>query len=132
MLVYDALWELSWGSRADVAHGNEVDTWITLGSPLGADVVKEKLNGWEETGERKYPANVYRWLNFTAEDDDVASDWDLCDDFDSMSHHHGTRIEDREIYSLALRDGRAHPHSGMGYLIHPEVAGAIGRWLGAG
>ena len=130
MIVYDALWELSWGSRAGVAGGRQVDTWITLGSPLGADVVKEQLNGWTEAGERKFPSNVDVWLNFSAEDDEIASDEDLGDDFAAMSELHGTRIEDRRIYSLALRDGKAHPHSGLGYLIHPEFVDAVGRWLG--
>ena len=38
-------------------------------------------------------------------------------------------IEDIRIYNLSGRDGKSNPHSGIGYLIHPEVAKLIARWV---
>lgn len=132
MIVYDCLWSFSWLLETDSGTDNLVDTWITLGSPLGAGIVKKELSGAKESGKRKYPSNVRKWINVAAKDDYIAADKDLADDFEDMIDYHHTKIEDEDIYSLAKRNGRAYPHSALGYLIHPIVSNSIAEWLRTG
>ncbi len=126
--AYDAFWELSRGQ--DAAPELKIDTWITLGSPLGDEFVKRHLAGASESGERRYPCNVLNWHNIAAEDDFTCHDETVANDFSPMLDEHLiSRIRDFRIYNLALRYGRSNPHNALGYLIHPRVSKLVGDWL---
>lgn len=128
MVAYDAFWELSRGQDAE-PH-SKIDTWITMGSPLGDEFVKRNLAGAHESGERRFPSNILNWHNVSAEDDFTCHDETVANDFsDMLDYHLISRIRDYRIYNLAIRYGRSNPHNALGYLIHPRVSSLVGDWL---
>ncbi len=129
VVVYDALWQLCHESDG-TGSAAKIESWITLGSPLGNETVKGKLKGAAEKGPERYPANIVRWHNVAAEDDYMSHDKTVADDFSPMLKQQLiSAIQDHKIYSLAVRFGKSNPHSSVGYLIHPRVIRLIADWL---
>ena len=126
MVAYDVLWKLSYYGEYQSLRQNcpRVNLLLTLGSPLGNRTVRKHLKGGRARGLRRYPTLIRRWQNFAAKDDYIAHDSTLADDYSGLSV-----ITDHRIYNLAVRHGKAHPHHGTGYLIHPQVAEAVSTWL---
>ncbi|HUO82056.1 MAG TPA: hypothetical protein VM616_04270 [Gammaproteobacteria bacterium] len=130
VIVYDVLWQLSRGAAAGDAPAPKVNVWVTFGSPLGDESVKSRLNGADRSGAERYPANVLNWYNVSAEDDYLAHDEALANDYAAMLEHRLiSRIQDISIYNLCVRYGRSNPHSASGYLIHPRITRLITDWL---
>lgn len=129
MAVYDVLWQLSRGA-AGRGSGSKVNVWVTFGSPLGDEVVKSRLSGADRQAAECYPGNVLNWYNVAAEDDFLAHDKSVADDYGAMLEHRLiSRIQDIGIYNLSVRYGRSDPHSALGYLIHPRITKLIVDWL---
>lgn len=128
IIAYDCLWHLSQGSKTDRDGRKAVDSWVTLGSPLGDSVVKSQLFGADKNGPSKYPSNIREWTNVAAKHDYIAADKDVGDDYRNIANL-GTIIIDKRIFNLAQRDGESHPHSSLGYLIHPVVSTVLHNWL---
>jgi hypothetical protein len=129
--VYDVLWQLSRGAAIG-HHGStrKINVWVTFGSPLGDETVKSRLSGADRPGPGRYPANVLNWYNVSAEDDYLAHDKTLANDYAAMlGHRLISRIHDICIYNLCVRYGRSNPHSASGYLIHPRITKLITDWL---
>ena len=129
---WDTFWKFSRTGEYRLEFASKkIHRWITLGSPLGDSTVKRKLKGHDERGEFKYPSNVVRWDNVAAEDDFIAHDEDVANDFRNMEDRYGLvkLIRDHEIYNLAVRSGTSNPHHGVGYLMHPKVTKLIADWV---
>ncbi|OGO51422.1 MAG: hypothetical protein A2148_11815 [Chloroflexi bacterium RBG_16_68_14] len=104
----------------------EVETLITLGSPLGIQFFREKL--W---GQPAFPPNVRRWYNFYDQMDNVAV-WDrqLRDDFPTTNGER--KITDQQARDNYNKHGFRDPHDWYGYLSSPELADVVCHfWLGA-
>ena len=132
VLVYDVLWQLSNDPRFAEKYGDKkIDTWVTLGAPLGDNYIRKYLKG--ATGESvSYPRNVITWHNVAAEDDYVCHDNTLADDFKSMLKQQAVgTVQDYRVYNLAVRFGKSNPHSSIGYLIHPRMSKILVDWLRA-
>lgn len=129
--VYDALWHLSHDPQRQVeGAAGKVESWVTLGSPLGNETIRRKLAGAKEKGAKRYPGNIISWDNVAAEDDYMSHDKTVADDFRPMLKSRlVSRINDHKVYNLALRYGRSNPHSSVGYLIHPRTVDLISAWL---
>ncbi len=129
-VAWDVLWELSHDPRyADLA-GARIEIFLTMGSPLGDNFVRKRLFGAREKGLRSYPSNIVTWHNVSAEDDYTCHDGTLADDFRKMpSRHLVSGLWDYTIYNHAVRYGRSHPHSSIGYYIHPRVSKIVTDWL---
>lgn len=132
--AYDALWELSHGPQYCEQYGNaKIDTWVTLGAPLGDSGLRKHLLGAKEKPDARFPTNVISWHNVAAEDDYTCHDNTLADDFKKMlDKRFVSAVKDYRIYNLAVRYGKSNPHSSVGYYIHPRVAKIIADWLNAG
>ena len=131
MISYDTFWKFSRTGeyRPDYTDG-QIDLFISIGSPLGDETVKSHLKGSNARGARRYPSNIMRWVNIAAEDDFVAHDERIENDYRAMKHYELVdSIEDYRIYNLAVRGGKSNPHHAAGYLIHPVVADTVARWL---
>ena len=130
VVAYDVLWQLSHEQPyAEQYSEAKVDTWVTLGAPLGDTSIRKRLLG--STGEPvSYPTNVITWNNVSAEDDYTCHDNTLADDFKSMVQQRVvSAVNDYHVYNLAVRYGKSNPHSSIGYYIHPRVSKIIADWL---
>ncbi len=133
VVAYDALWMLSHHDRyRDRFGGRKIDTWITLGAPLGDLLVRRRLRGAKQKGRLRYPTNVVSWHNISAEDDHTSHDNTLADDFRPMLKQRlVSSIRDYRAYNMAVRYGRSDPHASVGYYIHPRFAQIVAEWLNA-
>ena len=130
VLAWDSLWKLTHERPVHERGSKRITRWITLGSPLAARAVRNKLAGAKEQGTRRYPAVLNAWYNIAAEDDYICHDKTVADDYKSMLQHRLIGdIRDHTIYNLSIRYGRSNPHSSVGYLIHPRVSGLLAEWL---
>lgn len=130
MISYDTFWKFCrMGEYRPKYTDKKIDLWLTLGSPLGDETVRRRVRGASLVGERRFPNNIRRWINVAAEDDFISHDQNVANDYQGMKKHRLIRsITDKRIYNLALRNGKANPHHGAGYLIHPYVAGVVAKW----
>jgi len=130
IVTWDVLWELTHVPDHARPANEKIDTWLTLGAPLGDTTVRKRLAGCGEKGRRRYPGNVVTWHNVSAEDDWLSHDNTLADDFRAMlKQRQVSAIRDYRVYNLAVRYGRSDPHCALGYLVHPRVAQIVGDWL---
>jgi hypothetical protein len=131
--AYEALWELSHLDEYRDEYGScKVDTWVTLGAPLGDHHIRKKLLGANEKPATRFPTNVITWHNVAAEDDYTCHDNTLADDFKKMMDaRFVSAVHDHHIYNLAVRYGKSNPHSSVGYFIHPRVSKIVVDWIEA-
>ena len=128
--AYDVLWQLSHDqSYAEKYKDAKIDTWVTLGAPLGDYNIRKRLLGADREPV-SYPTNVITWHNVSAEDDYTCHDNTLADDFKNMVQQRVVSVvHDHHVYNLAVRYGKSNPHSSIGYYIHPRVSKIIVDWL---
>ncbi|MEU3326819.1 alpha/beta hydrolase [Streptomyces albus] len=104
-----------------------VDTFVTLGSPLGLGLIRERLRPAPgEDGGHTWP-HVGRWINVAADEDPVALVKKLGPVF-------GDKVEDRLVVNLPWFDPKRYVlggHSVMRYLTTGEVADAVAEALRA-
>ncbi len=128
VITYDVLYQLT--HDQDDKPVNNVD-FISLGSPLGSNFIRNQLNGNHLRGAARYPHNIRRWTNIAGIDDYICYDDTLADDFRPMINL--GLVEDIQditgIYNLSVRKGRSNPHSSLGYLIHPDTISTVHKWL---
>ncbi len=130
VVAYDVLWQLSHEERfAEKYAAAKIDTWVTLGAPLGDNSIRKHLLGGK--GEPKsYPQNVIAWHNVAAEDDYTCHDNTLADDFKMMLEQRVvSTVQDYRVYNLAARYDKSNPHSSVGYFIHPRMSKIIVDWV---
>ena len=81
IIAYDVLTQ----NESDI----EIDTLVTIGSPLGIPVIMKKIMAeqkieLDESGKLRTPDNICnKWYNFSDLDDKVALSYDLADDYGS-------------------------------------------------
>jgi len=114
----------------------EIDTFVTIGSPLGLPVIMSKIASEQKQELVKKttlstPENVVnKWFNLSDLNDRVAMNYTLGDDFDENSHH--VRAIDKIVYNNYEYNGRRNPHKVYGYLRTPELAEIIHNFLNQG
>lgn len=107
----------------------QIDTLITLGSPLGMPVVLSKIAKELKLNERKIkklesPASIKNhWYNFSDLEDKVALNYKLDDDFSESRN--GIKVIDFIVNNNYISEGVPNPHKSYGYLRTPEVAEKI-------
>ncbi len=113
--------------------GLEVDTFITLGSPLGLPYVLDRIipDPGAECKKDMRPAapEALRgaWYNFSDIDDSVAIIYRLANNF--RANGHAIAPVDIQVVNDYTWKNKANPHKIYGYLRTPEVASAIGKFL---
>ncbi len=107
----------------------DIDTFITIGSPLGMPLILKKImieQGRDIKKERESvtPENIRTaWYNFSDLDDPVAINYNLADDY--RPNKAGIAARDVIVYNNYENDGDRSPHKLYGYLRAPEVANVI-------
>jgi hypothetical protein len=130
-IAYDVLWELSHEPALQAEFGEcKVDTWVTMGAPLGDHNIRKRLKGAKEKDAARFPTNVISWHNVSAEDDYTCHDNTLADDFKKMMDQRlVSAVNDYHMYNLAVRYGKSNPHSSVGYYIHPRISKIVVDWI---
>ena len=133
VVAYDVLWQLSHDPLYAERFGQfKIDTWLTLGAPLGDHYLQKRLLGSGPGSKESFPTNIISWYNVSAEDDYTCHDGTVADDFKAMLREHIVSVvKDYKIYNLSVRYGKSNPHSSVGYYIHPRVAKIIVNWMNA-
>lgn len=133
VIAYDVLWQLSHDQRFMEDYKDaKVDTWLTLGAPLGDNHIRRRLLGARSASKTPFPTNVISWHNVAAEDDYTCHDNTLADDYRKMMQQRiVSSVHDYHIYNLAVRYGKSNPHSSVGYYIHPRIAKIVVDWIQA-
>jgi len=131
VVAYDVLWQLSHDPGFNEKYGDsKVESWLTLGSPLGDRNVQKRLLGAKEQSGSKFPANVISWHNVSAEDDYTCHDNTLADDYRNMLKQRVvSAVHDYQVFNLAVRYGKSNPHSSIGYYIHPRTSKILADWV---
>jgi len=111
----------------------QIDTLITLGSPLGMPVVVSKIANElklknHKTGKLGAPASIKDyWYNFSDLEDKVALNYKLNDDFSESTN--GLKVMDFVVTNTYISNGILNPHKSYGYLRTPEIADKIYQFL---
>ncbi|HKJ67456.1 MAG TPA: alpha/beta hydrolase [bacterium] len=107
----------------------KIDTFITIGSPLGLPVVMSKVFA-EQQDQMEFlkkpvcPENIKKqWYNLSDLEDLVAINYNLADDYQPNSR--GVRAQDMIVHNNYHINGERNPHKSYGYLRTPECARAI-------
>jgi hypothetical protein len=125
VIAYDALWQLSHESDDDL----RVDLLLTMGSPLGMHYLQRRLKGCRESGKRRFPDNIRRWVNISAVGELTAIDMRLRNDYREMIELGLVEdIEDYVVYNYFHQNGELNVHSEYGYLVNRTTAIVVRDW----
>ncbi len=107
----------------------QVSHYVTIGSPLGLQIVKERTRKTRWDKKVRTPSIVTeRWVNFSDRKDPVASDTHLRDDY--RPNKAGVRVEDDLVLNDYVGlDGKENHHKSYGYLRTPEMSELIAAFL---
>jgi hypothetical protein len=104
----------------------EIDTFVTIGSPLGVPVIFSKIaeelkSRYPDTERPSVPENIKRgWFNFSDIEDIVAMNYNLGDDYGPNSY--GVEIKDYVVSNNYMINNERNPHKSYGYLRTPEFS----------
>jgi lecithin:cholesterol acyltransferase len=149
-ISYDVLWKFSHRSEDKYTkyRNNIVDYFITMGSPLGDDKLRDfmLIERWkkapeeekEEDRKRLYPLNIKQWHNFSAYGDVVCHDSTLEDDFfigmkeNNVRSYRGGQLRDYvKLYNpFVTAEDKKNPHKSYGYLIQPKLSQKFKEFMG--
>lgn len=125
VIAYDSLWELSHVGRDHV----EVDTLLTMGSPLGQRYMQKRIKGAGKSSFDRYPNNIRRWANLSAVGDLTALDPYLVNDFGEMLELGlVSRIDDEMMFTYFRLNGELNVHAEYGYFVNEKTAHTIVEW----
>ena len=125
VIAYDSLWELSHVGRDNV----EVDTFLSMGSPLGQRYMQKRILGAGKSGFDRYPNNIRRWINLSAVGDLTALDPYHVNDFGEMLELGlVNRIDDEAMFTYFRLNGELNVHSEYGYFVNEKTAHTIVKW----
>jgi hypothetical protein len=111
----------------------KINTFITIGSPLGIPIVISKTAAeYKEIFGKEFipstPKNIIKnWYNFSDLRDKVAMDFNLADDF--KGDNLGVKVTDVIITNDYRINGEANPHKAYGYLRTPEFSKILFEFL---
>lgn len=133
IVAYDVLWKYSRMSEYRQLQNVDakVSLWLTLGCPLGEPGVRDNLYDAAERGADRFPKHIIgEWVNMAAEDDFVAHDGTMENDFREMVRLGYVRsIKDYKMFNFWQENGELNPHNFYGYLDNPSVAREIAGWI---
>ena len=128
VISYDALWQLSYESNELFA----LDTFLTVGSPLGQNRIRRQLLGQNRQRDQRYPRNIRNWTNIFAVGDLTALEMRVLGQYSEMLDEGVTsRLEDHSTYTYFRNhgtDGKLNVHSEYGYLVNETTARVVTDW----
>jgi hypothetical protein len=119
-----------------LANDIKINTFITIGSPLGLPVVISKIASEQKKhGRMAYnmmapPGITKNWSNFSDILDKVAFDYKLSDSF--ASNNNGIKPVDFLVVNNYVMNGIHNPHKSFGYLRTPEFSKILNDFIVSG
>ena len=116
-----------------VAHNITINTFVTIGSPLGAPFVVSRIARLYKSKNQGHiklqtpEAIINKWYNFSDISDPVALDFKLSDDF--VENSKGVKVKDYIVLNTYKSNGRPNPHKSIGYLRTPEFIKALVKFI---
>lgn len=110
-----------------------IDTFITIGSPLGMPVVMAKIAAERNIkvprlAPLKTPPGIQKsWLNFSDLEDRIALIYDLTDNYGANLN--GVKVKNAIVDNDYVVEGKRNPHKSFGYLRTRQFAGAVHQFL---
>jgi hypothetical protein len=117
----------------EVVPSVTVDTFVTVGSPLGLPVIKSKIVAERrmkppEGFRLQTPENIIsHWYNLADLKDKIAMDYSLGDDYGKNSRD--VRVIDKIVNNNYEYNEMGNHHKSFGYLRTPEMAEIIREFL---
>ncbi|MCF8372027.1 MAG: GPI inositol-deacylase [Bacteroidales bacterium] len=111
----------------------KVNTFVTMGSPLGLPVVISKIAAEQKQRMNHVnhmqtpPGVVKNWYNFSDIMDKVAFEYKLSGDFSENSF--GVKPIDYLVVNNYVIDGERNPHKSYGYLRTPEFSKVMNEFI---
>ena len=111
----------------------DVDTLVTMGSPLGIPIILSKIAEEQKLTnpsikKLKSPPNITKaWYNFADVEDNVALNYNLADDFEANDT--GVKVIDNIVVNDYVIRGERNPHKSYGYLRTPEFSNVLADFL---
>jgi pimeloyl-ACP methyl ester carboxylesterase len=124
---------ISYDILSEKGSDRQVDTFVTMGSPLGLPVIISRFAQKQKALDPKVntvstPQNVLRrWYNLSDLEDRVAFNYDLGDDY--APNAIGVVAEDLIVHNDYEVDGKANHHKVYGYLRTQEMAEILDEFL---
>lgn len=118
------------------AENIQIDTFVTMGSPLGLPAIMSKFATKQKEMTNKIhkittPENIFRnWYNFSDLEDKIAFNYNLGDDYQGNTHN--VKATDIIVYNDYVNNKERNPHKSYGYLRTPELAEVINEFLNRG
>lgn len=113
-----------------------VNTFITMGSPLGLPVIRAKIAA-ESNSNHLDPIQLLtppsvnnQWINYSDLEDKIALVYNLTDKFGE--NQHDIHVKNTVVDNNYEIDDQKNPHKSFGYLRTPEMAGALANFLKSG
>jgi hypothetical protein len=127
---------VSYDVLTGLAKDIDIDTLVTIGSPLGIPIVMEKIAMEQNIDVKKQkslytPENIRNgWYNFSDLHDKVAFNYNLGDDYRANS----SKIVpvDSVVYNDYEINDERNPHKSYGYLRTPELSRVVFDFLTRG
>ena len=125
LIAYDVL--------TDLGPEYEIDVFISMGSPMGLPVIREKIareHGWSinEDEQLPTPACIRRWYNYSDPEDHFAVFNDLASYYAPNTHN--IAPEDVTVDNDYKDWVTNNAHKSFGYLRTRELASIVGDFLG--
>jgi hypothetical protein len=111
----------------------KIDTFITIGSPLGLPVIMAKIAAERniklpESTNLKTPPSVHKnWYNYSDLEDRIALIYNLTNNYDANLN--GVKVKNFVVDNDYSINGKNNPHKSFGYLRTPELSKAIHSFL---
>jgi len=124
---------IAYDTLTQVLPDQKIDTFITVGSPLGLPVIIKKILEEQNIGvslksKPKTPESIQnKWLNFSDLDDTVAMNYNLTDDY--LPNTKNVKPIDFVINNDYEYNGQKNPHNVYGYLRCNELTQEIFTFL---
>lgn len=125
VIAYDSLWQMSHNQRDHA----DIDLLLTMGSPLGQNYMQKRIMGHAESGAKRYPTIIRRWINLAAVGDLTAIDPVLGNDFREMRETGLVdELQDIELHNYFRLNGELNVHAEYGYMVNAVTARVVRDW----
>jgi hypothetical protein len=114
----------------------KIDTFVTMGSPLGLPVVMSnigaemKMRGFKDNNIRTPPGILKNWYNYSDILDKVAFNYKLSDYY--SQNDHSVKPVDLLVTNNYEINGTKNPHKVFGYLRTPEFSSVLSDFILSG